>query len=745
VQIQFQRKILHAIQLFLIPTAFLILVSKFVMSGDEFRSVFSLYPSTAVILIALALSITFFIEGWLNRSDGPQINQAHRFAYATGTPKSSLAFIVFGGITTAIMIVSHLRGGDVRFFIGLDGAYQIHLNEYAHKYGSVWSQPPNVLQGLGGNTAYQYHYLLDPGYWIIHLIPNLGLPLAISFWIISLSISVYFLCTGLKFSINQSLITAFATPFIVLGSFSYTFSLIPLLTPHIVFSIAILTLSLSLITRFQYFTQTQAAAGALAINFLIAFLISLNPTFSILFLPIIFFYVLILLVFSRKSSIGFPTTLLLVGLSLILQAFLWMNFLRGTYLFTAAFVYEDSFQPLDALYKHASSILNWERKPAIAIYFIAILNALAYCRKRNEPVANSKLAPIAFLVTSSLYLIYGALWLSIPELRKAIRPVYLEFFLWPLIIVFFFNAVFLVCKFLSQILKLESIRFAPTFLFVIIFINFATFATFPSQSTQAPSKEAEKFFSYLEPLSLDKKKDFQGRVAIFTEDPTRQVQVNKRLVETFGTDFQNLAFWKRSIPTLSEYGQLITPVSFKILNSGLISPERMQIRNWVDLDVFDSSLLRYLGVNFVVSFSPMESTDLQLVYVARSPQSRVFLYRIENPTLGITSFEDLESRHLPKNYLFSQDQRWQPAKNISLTVTANGYRLRATSQGISAIRLPIEFSYCFSSSRNVDLIPIDHGLLGVIFAREIDAEILYSNSPFKNRDCRYRNMALVGQ
>jgi hypothetical protein len=86
-----------------------------------------------------------------------------------------------------------------------------------------------------------------------------------------------------------------------------------------------------------------------------------------------------------------------------------------------------------------------------------------------------------------------------------------------------------------------------------------------------------------------------------------------------------------------------------------------------------------------------------------------------------------------------------PVIESQILVNGSSYRVTAKSIGQSVLVLPIEYSSCFTAKSNgsggtlLDLFPTNALLMSVLFERELDINLKYSNGPFENSTCRFHD------
>jgi hypothetical protein len=205
--------------------------------------------------------------------------------------------------------------------------------------------------------------------------------------------------------------------------------------------------------------------------------------------------------------------------------------------------------------------------------------------------------------------------------------------------------------------------------------------------------------------------------------------------------------WKKGIPTLEEYSQLLTPQMYYLVTRGLGRPEDEPAgRNRVRVTVPRVDLLRALGVRFVWA-SDAEEVPLRGVPRARpvavehTPGFR--LYELDDPNRGTFSpTRILTSRSakgtvdlllaagtdLGRDVVLTEAVAGPlvPAREAVMRFGAGGVRVSARSDGRSLLLLPLQFSHALHLRAAVGegrLLRANLAQTALVFDREIDAAI----------------------
>jgi hypothetical protein len=232
--------------------------------------------------------------------------------------------------------------------------------------------------------------------------------------------------------------------------------------------------------------------------------------------------------------------------------------------------------------------------------------------------------------------------------------------------------------------------------------------------------------------------------------------------------------WKRGVPTLNEYSQLITPQAF-YLQIALMGSSPGLNRFGSGAVIHDGNAhtvfktIQAMGVRYIISDNVLMEADKQKLLNGTAPyrphdalpgaEPRLWhIYQLPNPNLGnyspteitvadsapeivaILSAKDFDFRH--RVALSSGDLDLVPAHNMRLKVNrGGGFHVSGQSDGISLIILPQQFSHCLmASDQNVRIVRADLAWTGLIFSREIDTDISFGYGVF-SPGCRRADIA----
>jgi hypothetical protein len=233
--------------------------------------------------------------------------------------------------------------------------------------------------------------------------------------------------------------------------------------------------------------------------------------------------------------------------------------------------------------------------------------------------------------------------------------------------------------------------------------------------------------------------------------------------------------WKRGVPTINEYSQLVTPQAFYLQTALLRRSPGLNgfgFGLWVGAGTNNDTLfktLRAMGVRYILNDGSLAEADnrkLPSITVPHRPHDALpgtepgvwYIYELPDPNIGnyspteivvadsapeivtILTAEDFDFRR--RVVLSSGGGRFVPARDTLLTVNrGGGFHLYGQSEGISLIILPQQFSHCLNASdSNVRIVRANLTWTGVIFSRTVDTDISFGYGMFSPR-CRLTDIA----
>jgi len=273
---------------------------------------------------------------------------------------------------------------------------------------------------------------------------------------------------------------------------------------------------------------------------------------------------------------------------------------------------------------------------------------------------------------------------------------------------------------------------------------------------------------------------FRGRVAVFMArfPEARDLPGLASLMPFFsllatGNLHHGPGLWQDDIPTLFEYNRLRSPVRYAFERYFLYSDDIG--RSWrVDVNL---RVLSAIGVRFIITDFPILGPKLRLELTIPTPPSarqliapslptlksfQLYLYELEDVNLGQFSPTEVNKKQDASSILAALADTasdlnhtvfgvapvsgpLRKADMESVTIVRDGYRIRASSEGLSILLLPFEFSHCLNVvNRTAGPAPrifrADLLLTGVLFDRRLDGDIVFRAGPGIGARCRLQDL-----
>ncbi len=232
------------------------------------------------------------------------------------------------------------------------------------------------------------------------------------------------------------------------------------------------------------------------------------------------------------------------------------------------------------------------------------------------------------------------------------------------------------------------------------------------------------------------------------------------MLKAVGNDHRTIGLWYYDIPTLVEFSQTLTPLIFAVVKRYLSYPDDPQYRNILHMRRPDLTILRLLGVRYVIADGPQPAAGMRRVLESSAGSENLAVDEVPAPNLGVSPIEisPLEMNRSALEWLGDPAHDFTaeallagdnpgplvPAASIGIVVEKGGIRVRATSPGKSLVVIPFQFSHCLRASAGNTAAPelrrADLLLTGVLFEGELDTTIKYRQGPFEGVSCRIRDL-----
>jgi hypothetical protein len=233
--------------------------------------------------------------------------------------------------------------------------------------------------------------------------------------------------------------------------------------------------------------------------------------------------------------------------------------------------------------------------------------------------------------------------------------------------------------------------------------------------------------------------------------------------------------WRRGVPTLDEYSQLVTPQAFYLQTALLGSPAGLNgfgyglmIGPGANVELIFKTL-QALGVRYILNPSPLVEADKRQVPSVKVPHRPHHalpgeepgiwhIYELPDPNIGnysptevvvAASARDIVAILGAKDFDFRRrvvlptgGPSLVPARDTRLTINrGGGLHVFGKSDRVSLIILPLQFSHCLKASdSDVGIVRANLFWAGVIFSGTIDTDVSFDYGMF-SPGCRRADMA----
>jgi hypothetical protein len=237
-------------------------------------------------------------------------------------------------------------------------------------------------------------------------------------------------------------------------------------------------------------------------------------------------------------------------------------------------------------------------------------------------------------------------------------------------------------------------------------------------------------------------------------------------------DFASYGLWTFQIPTLNQFGTMITPQYYLMLTELLARPTDRQSRSFAIVTVPNEAILKLWGTRFVIAdytlpfgtgrismpvtvmtdWFPKKHPDL---YGGVRFDSPVRVFELPGANLGDYSPTNVIEVSAAKDVVDHMRERgfdgarsvivtdglrgdFVPATQAVMTVERGGLSLLAASAGESLLVLPVQYSHCWEmrGAPNATLFRANLMQLGVRFRGELKAQLRQVFGPLWHSHCR---------
>lgn len=255
--------------------------------------------------------------------------------------------------------------------------------------------------------------------------------------------------------------------------------------------------------------------------------------------------------------------------------------------------------------------------------------------------------------------------------------------------------------------------------------------------------------------------DFRGTVATFLGySQIRQANWHTlvhadhvNVMSGCGNQHRGLGFWEHNIPTLFDYNYLVPPAFYATTSRLLTRTVDQQERNLIVFTRPNQNYLACLGVRFLVTDFVVPGLPVRCQMRNEYDSASQFVYEIEDPNLGnysptrvhvaadageaVALLQKKDFSFREEVVVFEQLPDSLAAARVgSVSLSRNGMRIQAESEGDSLLVLPLPFSRCLElttaagSQTAPRLLRVNLSQTGLLFSGKIDATVRYGYGPF---------------
>lgn len=638
---------------------------------------------------------------------------------------------------------------DANIFKNIYENYEISWKIFDTKY--------QFLQGLGSSEFIYNLNISIPFLSAYFLRVLLNFDLALSYYFLSylfLFLSSYILFSSVsnekKFLIFL-IYFAFFFSSISLVNYNLRFSNIFSNVPHLIELNAYINICIFFLVKSFDFEKNTFNIKNFIFFCIIFFYVTSFATISLFFYSLIFvFLIFILFIISLNKKIinlkyFFILSLLLFIVSIPNIIICLANMLNSN----AYFFYNEIFNYRDIKFISYFFHDNLINK---LVYFLISVNLILNFKNNFRKNFVFDIVGCIFILQG---IIFSGLYLFNPDLLK-LSPIYIEY-------------NFLTILAVQSYLIIEKLNYKKKYLILFLIILFVSiyskiFLKFPDYLKIDNFKENELISLVSKKL---KNEHFEGKFATYNNTISSDgfikwsENVYKDIFSRYlnlRNDFRILTSYHYRIPSLNLYSTNITPITFnylKLLSSEIIKNERSS----TVFDIINLNILEMLGVRFIINNKVLDKENLNFVTKIENELEEIFLYEInnflsfKNPTKIIyansikTTNKILLSKEFnPDNEIIIHDKKidltdknFKKLEKFSFKINKNYLLTKGSAKNKTLVVLPYQFSYCFISKYKNLIFPVNGGLLGIMYDRNLDDEIYYKQSLVNNFTCTIKD------
>jgi len=670
-----------------------------------------------------------------------------------------------------------LRASEI--FIGFDGGYILNFATRQLRSDSEFLTLNSDFLSSLGHIYYPTNFKLYPSFWFLYFIRNINTAKAslLSIELLELSCATYLFVRTVGLSravavIASSVVCICLFPFFGLG---LVFSLLPVV-PHIGDSIAAVLLMVVVFWRFGRYSIRRDWPWAVAFIGLSAWCVF--ASMASLLIAACFLALTILSAFFACNRGEIPRKAALIGITSLLFLILGPGlFLAGLTMNSVGFLFPKELGDTTMNLQMISIFFHKDSYgmagPILVIFAILGAGWSIFSANKSERVfAWVLLLFFFFMGVATLVVFYTKAW-------KGPEPFYLEIYFIPLYATF---AVQLVKRLLerasgliapifpkAQTLKRFRHFFPPEFCLIFLAIAFAACLVLTGSKGdygfKYPPDRSLITDLLVKEISLQKGTEFRGRVVTLTGrsllKPVSWFDLHTQDVlraSAIGNEHRVTGLNYFHIPNLFPYGPTLSPGYFVFSRMFFARQEDVPLRNIATLRKIDPRMLAMIGIRYFITDAESDPPTILRQKIPSNDGNFLFLYEIEDVNTGQFSpvepvqvgsideaFNKLKSPDFNPHNKFIVYKPWPesasllPAKETSLVFEDPSLHFRASSEGISVVLLPIEYSNCLAvqnlTGNFVKVFRANVLLTAVMFEKRVDIRLLTRTGPIHNPGC----------
>jgi hypothetical protein len=589
-------------------------------------------------------------------------------------------------------------------------------------------------------------------------------------------LSVYLLGRALRVHRAPALFAGLLYPLLTLPMFIGSLPMFwPMyaVAPHVTQVTSLTLLTLACVWAPEEKTFFRPALLALAALFCTIWMVLSSSREIVLAIPALLFFGVASLLAAPCRRQNIPRMLTGVLIFATLAALGILGYIYGRYKYTATAFFSDEFFSTRSNSLFASIIYH-EGSIGWTIAVGGIAGAVYSAVTGSTRLRVFALAYLAYTV------IFHALGFAITQWAAGYAgpsPIYFEFLLWPMNMLFTAIACFAAIDYVTahnRAIPLFSARHNSVFIYSLLGLISLSLLAGNALATFNGRFSCVKQFSptptpiteYLQQaIAFHPESPFRGLVATFTGYQERSsvnwadfVYHDHEIWEKTGNDHRTVGLWHYNIPTLLQFSSFTTPQYYLMLSRFLSRPKDRQMRSMIVLTRPDEKVLKLWGVRFVIAdFNPGFGTSRGTLPVSGHQGLRLvelddFNRGQYSPTKVIKMTDFRSALEVMRDPLFDGSQEVVTDANVTddlraagavvLTVEKDGLSIRASSSGQSLLVLPAQFSHCWSVHGNGDatLFRANIMQLGIAFKRSLDVALKFHYGPILAGQCRLADL-----